>query len=247
MQELIQRWYQFGALSPIFRTHGCRKGVAPKIPSNISGLCAQGQGPNGSCGPNEVWAYGATVQPVLEKYIRLRNDVLLPYVKELAVNVSARGVVTMRALTFEFPADREAIGVDDQFMYVSHHVHAWMPIWCSNGLLPVKCVPRYVQQVAVPLHLACILVLVLLMTSGMDLKSHCCSKLSTRSLLALRLGPKFLVAPVVARGATTRRVYFPGTAASETWTDFWTNEQVPGGVWRTVAAPVETLPLYTRY
>jgi hypothetical protein len=26
MQQLIVRWYQFGAFSPVFRTHGCRSG-----------------------------------------------------------------------------------------------------------------------------------------------------------------------------------------------------------------------------
>ena len=87
-----------------FRTHGCRGGVTEVIPNSPAdpGLCTEGQGPGGSCGPNEVWSYGDEVQPVLERYIRLRNDVVAPYVQELARNVSARGVVTMRSLCGNF-------------------------------------------------------------------------------------------------------------------------------------------------
>ena len=50
---------------------------------------------------------------MLEKYIRLRNEVIAPYVQELAKNVTARGVVTMRSLTYEFPNDAETYGTED--------------------------------------------------------------------------------------------------------------------------------------
>ena len=57
MQELIVRWYQFGVVSPIFRTHGCRAGQAEVLPDDSKCISAEGmkpQGPQGSCGPNEV-------------------------------------------------------------------------------------------------------------------------------------------------------------------------------------------------
>ena len=116
MQELIQRWYQFGALCPIFRTHGCRAGEVPPQPSRPADICVQGQGPQGSCGANEIWSFGPQVQPVLEKYIQLRNVELAPYLRELADNVTANGALTMRALAFEFPADKQCIGISDQFL-----------------------------------------------------------------------------------------------------------------------------------
>jgi len=55
-------------------------------------------------------------------------------------------------------------------------------------------------------------------------------------------GRDMLVAPVVERGATERRVYLP----HGDWYDFWTGEQLKGG--RTVVRPVDlaTLPLYVR-
>ena len=55
-------------------------------------------------------------------------------------------------------------------------------------------------------------------------------------------GPDILVAPVVEKGATSRRVYLPRGV----WYDFWTNERVEGG--REVEKPVDlaTMPLYVR-
>ena len=55
-------------------------------------------------------------------------------------------------------------------------------------------------------------------------------------------GMSVLVAPVVEKGATTRRVYLPRGA----WYDFWTEELIEGG--REISRPVdiETTPLYVR-
>jgi alpha-D-xyloside xylohydrolase len=56
-------------------------------------------------------------------------------------------------------------------------------------------------------------------------------------------GPAFLVAPVTEQGATSREVYLP---AGADWYNYWTNEQVKGGQTITVAAPIDTLPLFVR-
>jgi len=109
MRELIVRWYQFGLFCPVFRTHGCRNG--PSEPDVAPCKPAQG-----SCGFNEVWSYGDAVQPLLERYVRLRATKLLPYIRELATNVSAHGVATMRPLAYEFPADAGATMINDQYM-----------------------------------------------------------------------------------------------------------------------------------
>src|SRR5665811_2070917 len=57
------------------------------------------------------------------------------------------------------------------------------------------------------------------------------------------LGPAFLVAPVTEQGATSREVYLP---AGADWYNYWTNERVKGGQTITVAAPIETIPLFVR-
>lgn len=55
-------------------------------------------------------------------------------------------------------------------------------------------------------------------------------------------GRNVLVAPVVEKGAATRRVYLPRS----TWYDFWTGERLEGG--REIIRPIdlETIPLYVR-
>jgi alpha-D-xyloside xylohydrolase len=56
-------------------------------------------------------------------------------------------------------------------------------------------------------------------------------------------GPAFLVAPVTEQGATSRKVYLP---AGTDWYNYWTNERVKGGQTITVAAPIDTMPLFVR-
>ena len=55
-------------------------------------------------------------------------------------------------------------------------------------------------------------------------------------------GRNILVAPVVEKGATARRVYLPRGA----WYDFWTHERVEGGREISCAVDLETIPLYVR-
>jgi len=55
-------------------------------------------------------------------------------------------------------------------------------------------------------------------------------------------GRDILVAPVVEKGATRRRVYLP----QGQWYDFWTNDVVAGGSEVERAVDLETMPLYVR-
>ena len=55
-------------------------------------------------------------------------------------------------------------------------------------------------------------------------------------------GRDILVAPVVEKGATERRLYLP----QGTWYDFWTNEKHEGGKEITRKVDLETIPLYVR-
>ena len=56
------------------------------------------------------------------------------------------------------------------------------------------------------------------------------------------LGPDVLVAPVVAKGATSREVYFPAGC----WRDGETGREYPGGASQTVSAPLGSLPWFVR-
>lgn len=55
-------------------------------------------------------------------------------------------------------------------------------------------------------------------------------------------GDNLLVAPVVSEGATSREVVIP----EGTWYDWWTGEKISGPTTITVAADLDTLPLYFR-
>jgi alpha-glucosidase/alpha-D-xyloside xylohydrolase len=55
-------------------------------------------------------------------------------------------------------------------------------------------------------------------------------------------GRDVLVAPVVEKGATSRRIYLPKGG----WFDFWTNERIEGGREFERAVDLETMPLYVR-
>ena len=118
MQQLIVRWYQFGAFSPVFRTHGCRS--EPSEPNTKQ--CSPSQG---SCGFNEIWSYGHATPLMLQKTVRLRSEVIKPYIQELARNVTSHGVPTMRPLAYEFPADPKCWGLNDQYM-LGPNLSTWL-------------------------------------------------------------------------------------------------------------------------
>jgi len=126
MKELIVRWYQFGCFSPVFRTHGQRYG------HDSGGLSKDDHCVHDtfSGGANEVWSYGADTQVILEKYVRLRAT-MLPYIQELATNVTKSGVPTMRPLWYEFPEDDGAYGINDQYMLGPKYLVA--PVTIQNA------------------------------------------------------------------------------------------------------------------
>ena len=145
--ELYTRWFQYATFLPIFRTHGSRPA-------------------------NEVWSYGKEAEPILEKYLRLRYE-LMPYIYSLGYQTWKTGAPFMRALPLDFPDDPKVADMRDEYMF----------------------------------------------------------------------GPAFLVAPVTEQGATSRKVYLP---AGADWYNLWTNERLKGGQAVTVAAPIDTIPLFVR-
>jgi alpha-glucosidase/alpha-D-xyloside xylohydrolase len=89
--ELFVRWFQWGAFQPVMRAHGERN-------------------------HNEVWAYGREAEPILAKYLKLRYQ-LLPYTYSVAYSSYQTGAPYMRALFMDFPADRKAADIPDEYMY----------------------------------------------------------------------------------------------------------------------------------
>jgi alpha-D-xyloside xylohydrolase len=89
--ELYTRWFEYAAFLPIFRAHGSRR-------------------------YNEVWSYGKQAEPILEKYLRLRYQ-LLPYIYSLGYKTYQTGAPAMRALFMDFPDDPKVADLGDEYMF----------------------------------------------------------------------------------------------------------------------------------
>ena len=89
--ELYARWFEYGVFQPNFRTHGSRK-------------------------HNEVWSYGKQAEPILEKYLRLRYQ-LMPYIYSLGWMTHETGAPYMRALFMDFPNDPNVANLGDEYMF----------------------------------------------------------------------------------------------------------------------------------
>ena len=89
--ELYTRWFEYAAFLPIFRSHGSRL-------------------------YNEVWSYGKAAQPILEKYLKLRYE-LMPYIYSLGYRTYKTGAPFMRALFMDFPGDPSVADIADEYMF----------------------------------------------------------------------------------------------------------------------------------
>lgn len=89
--ELYTRWFEYATFLPIMRTHGSRN-------------------------TNEVWSYGKEAEPILEKYLKLRYE-LMPYIYSLGYSTYQTGAPYMRALFMDFPNDPSAQNLSDEYMF----------------------------------------------------------------------------------------------------------------------------------
>ncbi len=102
-QELVIRWFQFGAFCPLFRLHGDRE---PRVPT----------GYEMTGGPNEVWSFGEVGLEIISGVMRMRER-LRPYIHEQMELVSSTGLPPMRPLFVDYPDDSTSWTVDDQFLF----------------------------------------------------------------------------------------------------------------------------------
>ena len=89
--ELYVRWFEYGAFQPNFRSHGSRP-------------------------QNEVWSYGKQAEPILEKYLRLRYQ-LMPYLYSLGYHTHLTGAPFMRGLFMDFGSDPHTADIGDEYMF----------------------------------------------------------------------------------------------------------------------------------
>ncbi len=105
-QELLVRWFQYGAFCPLFRLHGWR---------NSSLAHPESSDPTRG-GPNEVWSFGERAYGIIKELLFMR-DRLRPYILAQMDAAHATGTPPMRPLFFDFAQDVQAASVDDAFMF----------------------------------------------------------------------------------------------------------------------------------
>ena len=93
-RELYARWIEFGAFSPMMRSHG--EGA-----------------------PREIYQFGKKgdkVYDAVEKFINLRYS-LLPFIYSTSWDVTTNQSSMTRALVMDFANDKQALDINDEFMF----------------------------------------------------------------------------------------------------------------------------------
>jgi len=90
-QELLTRWFQWGAFNPIFRIHGYQSETEP-------------------------WKYGEQVEDNMRKMLNLRYR-LLPYIYSEAWQITTNGSTIMRPLVMDFNSDTAAMNQRFEYMF----------------------------------------------------------------------------------------------------------------------------------
>ncbi len=89
--DILTRWFQWGAFSPIFRMHGYQTETEP-------------------------WKYGDKVEGNMRSMMNVRYR-LIPYIYSEGWQVSKNGSTMMRPLVMDFPADAKAIAQGYEYMF----------------------------------------------------------------------------------------------------------------------------------
>jgi len=169
--ELHVRWFQFGAFSPLFRSHG--RTWHTRLPWGWN---------TGELGPDEMDhvpgrkspitledLQNPRVEPILRKYLELRYR-MLPYIYSLAEESTRTGLPLMRALWLHYPEDPKAVERGDEFLWgrdmlvapvtepgaISRSLYlppgAWYDFWTEEKVDGGRLVTRQVNLETTPLY-----------------------------------------------------------------------------------------------
>ncbi len=110
-QELLVRWFEWGAFCPVFRMHGERSPWYEREEEFIDGVRQLTSGQD-----NEVWSFGEDNYQILSKYLFIREK-LRPYIRECMKAASESGAPVMRPLFYDFPEDKTCWEIEDSYMF----------------------------------------------------------------------------------------------------------------------------------
>lgn len=108
-RELLIRWFEYGTFCPVMRLHGYREPLKDPMGTEGGAACVSGA-------DNEVWSFGDEAYEICKVYLGLRES-LKPYITELMEAAHERGTPVMRPLFYDFPEDKNAWEVEDQYMF----------------------------------------------------------------------------------------------------------------------------------
>lgn len=112
-RELLVRWFEWGAFCPVFRMHGERSPWYEREEEFIDGVRQLTSGQD-----NEVWSFGEENYGILKKYLFIREK-LRPYIRKHMDIASEKGLPIMRPIFFDFPQDKKAWDIEDEYMFGS--------------------------------------------------------------------------------------------------------------------------------
>lgn len=115
-RELFIRWFQYGAFCPVMRLHGDREPRQPQVGTTGGASCQSGAA-------NEVWSYGQEAFEICKKYMQLREE-MKPYITSLMQEAHEKGTPVMRPLFYNYPQDKMAWQIEDQYMFGDRYVVA---------------------------------------------------------------------------------------------------------------------------
>lgn len=108
-QELLVRWFEYGAFCPVMRLHGYREPLKEPMGTEGGAACVSGA-------DNEVWSFGEEAYEICKTYLQIREN-MKPYIKELMQEAHEKGTPVMRPLFYDFPDDKQAWEIEDIYMF----------------------------------------------------------------------------------------------------------------------------------
>ncbi|WP_125604994.1 glycoside hydrolase family 31 protein [Lapidilactobacillus bayanensis] len=108
-QELLIRWFQYGAFSPVMRIHGSRS-------PHREIFKADGEPTEASGAANEIWSYGEANYEIMKKFIGIR-ELMRDYTRDLMKAAHESGAPVIRAMFYEFPDDQLTWDLQDQYLF----------------------------------------------------------------------------------------------------------------------------------
>ncbi len=115
-RELFVRWFQWATFLPVMRLHGDREPKKPQLGTTGGCLCLSGA-------DNEVWSYGDEAYGICQKYLTIRES-LRDYTRKLMAEAHEKGLPVIRTLFFEFPDDKTAWEIEDEYLYGDRYLVA---------------------------------------------------------------------------------------------------------------------------